>query len=913
MSLSEHNRYPPHMNGPGEIVVDPRALRPPHSSHRPIPVRPSSRTRVGDDSGQEDGPDLIRQGTAGALVDNMAHRRASHCPRILERDEANMRMRDKTANSKRTSALPVQKDCQALFYDKYHEMAKGYDEDFVKKYGGDLDTTLIFAGLFSAVASAFIIDVDSQLQPNTGAETAALLRVLIYKIDNTTFGNDVPAVPQWNGPPRAMVHVQAILFASLSASLLAALLAMLGKQWLNRYDSSDMRRSAVERDQNRQRKLDGITAWYFDYVMESLPVMLQAALLLLGCALSRYLWEVSTIVASVVVGVTSFGVLFYLFIVIAGVASESCPYQTPASLVLRYLKGPFEKSGAMAVINVAKYYRFPPWFGFNILCLLVIFIIVVPLAFAFDVLLFTGAMVRKLGARAHHLAEVRRAYHYLGEAHDTPEQRHDQQTTVSDLRCISWTLQTSLDKDIRLLAVEHLETKTELPHFNPTLVVSSCFDVLTGCLSMSGQEVAFVQGKEQLGIASARCFLRSFHHLLVTNEASSALADLRQRYNRVFSLDPNSMGLLLHHATTKIHALVSQDPNPPKVRWDNYRPPRQEHIAFTRHMVEAAKLGYQQRHRKVPRWILRFALHSLSLDPPDSVVADCLTIAAIDLGCQVSNISAPKESARVEQLSNLITRTLKSMIEAANPDSTFSKRKTISTILFYALSRRGRQQGMFDATLRAVEASPSQRFMWYQAGRYIATMVEEPIPSFWSLDELIRWARAVLVIPYTEEIGRSVVGATLQIASEESLRPYIPIGVWAWLKERPSLPPVCRGRSLGTDPDIIRHVRRLGDLEILKSYFLLVWSEWELPSRDSLDMMKITIREDFSGTRMRRHREDLVQRLDHVLGELRREPGHFNRHIEGRLYLHIEDWIKETRGVYRELRDVLLEVEGKRR
>jgi hypothetical protein len=77
-----------------------------------------------------------------------------------------MRVRDKTANSKRTctslspstrlslitphsqrsAALPVQKDCQALFYDKYHEMAKGYDEDFVKKYGGDLDTTLIFVG-----------------------------------------------------------------------------------------------------------------------------------------------------------------------------------------------------------------------------------------------------------------------------------------------------------------------------------------------------------------------------------------------------------------------------------------------------------------------------------------------------------------------------------------------------------------------------------------------------------------------------------------------------------------------------------------------------------------------------------------------------------------------------------------------
>ena len=86
----------------------------------------------------------------------------------------------------------------------------------------------------SAVTSAFIIEVDPQLQPDPGDETAALLRILIYKIDNTAFGDDVPTLPQWTGPPRAMVRAQAILFASLAASLFSAFLAMLGKQWLNR-------------------------------------------------------------------------------------------------------------------------------------------------------------------------------------------------------------------------------------------------------------------------------------------------------------------------------------------------------------------------------------------------------------------------------------------------------------------------------------------------------------------------------------------------------------------------------------------------------------------------------------------------------------------------------------------------------
>ena len=114
-------------------------------------------------------------------------------------------------------------------------------------------------------------------------------------MDNTTFGGDIPSLPQWTGAPRATIYVQAMLYASLAASLFSAFLAMLGKQWLNRYALTDMRGTAVERSQDRQRKLGGIIAWYFEHVMESLPLMLQFALLLLGCALSRYLWDINEI------------------------------------------------------------------------------------------------------------------------------------------------------------------------------------------------------------------------------------------------------------------------------------------------------------------------------------------------------------------------------------------------------------------------------------------------------------------------------------------------------------------------------------------------------------------------------------------------------------------------------------------
>ena len=164
---------------------------------------------------------------------------------------------------------------------------------------------------------------------------------LLVIIANASLGNAPTAAdaafPQWNGPEPTVVHVQSILYSSLASSLLAAFIAMLGKQWLNRYVRVDMRGSIIDRGRDRQRKIDGMVTWRFDLVMEGLPLMLQAALLLLGYALSEYLYSLGKIVASVVIGFTSFGLLFYLLIISAAVLSYNCPFQTPPSLIIRFL------------------------------------------------------------------------------------------------------------------------------------------------------------------------------------------------------------------------------------------------------------------------------------------------------------------------------------------------------------------------------------------------------------------------------------------------------------------------------------------------------------------------------------------------------------------------------------------------
>ena len=196
------------------------------------------------------------------------------------------------------------------------------------------------------------------------------------------------------------------------------------------------------------------------------------------------------------------------------------------------------------------------------------------------------------------------------------------------------------------------------------------------------------------------------------------------------------------------------------------------------------------------------------------------------------------------------------------------------------------------------------------------------------------WVAAVSATLYTEEVGQSVVDALLQIVSIHSLRPHIPISIWTWLKKQPSLPPECFGQQKGIEGHVVCHVCALGDIEILKSYFLLVWSEWDpiryrprlrhTESHSSLSYiefssnlghtgylnegvleMQISIQEVFVGIGVWRHCKDLINRLDYVLGQL----GLGLEHLQQCKSCFWDNSIQAAKEQYRGLRKLLLEVD----
>ena len=252
----------------------------------------------------------------------------------------------------------------------------------------------------------------------------------------------------------------------------------------------------------------------------------------------------------------------------------------------------------------------------------------------------------------------------------------------------------------------------------------------------------------------------------------------------------------------------------------------------------------------------------------------------------------------MEQVSNTIIQKINLMAGAPSTDPMlWSKFKAISALFPYAARlAQGEQREMFEVILHVSSKLSSRGFMWRRIGTSIISWFHESSPpslnhaitigapcADWTRDlytqvAVARWAAAVSATPYSDAVCQSAVGALLLIAYNNTLRPQIPIEIWALLKRQPLLPAICRGRMWGTTQDVVRHIRGLGDIELLKSYFLLVWSEWNYLFFDGLGEMKEIIREEFCGIAMLRDREDLTERLDHVLRQLNRGVEYLQQH-----------------------------------
>jgi len=362
--------------------------------------------------------------------------------------------------------------------------------------------------------------------------TAAYMQILIHTMNNSLFPDANPGATTWTGPLPEVITAQSLLYASLATSLFAAFIAMLGKQWVNRYLRNDGG-SAADKSRDRQRKLDGFEKWRFRLVIESLPAMLQLALLLLGCALSRYLWATSRTVAGVVIAFTLIGVTSYVVFTLAATLYYNCPYQTPVSTftqpiisaAITYLTHS-DATFARSLRSVIASFPSTKNFGRNL---------------------------KHFRSGVHSALESFRCVPAVAEeAEDIPiavvvapptrifeNILIDWEDTKADACCISWMLDSTTDPDVILSTVRFVADTIWYPEIAGAVSPQVLADLFFDCL-LDGQ---VIPGKEEHAISTGMALASVLSIQLCTEPQSQELKDRCERIrNKSQLVHPQDLG-----------------------------------------------------------------------------------------------------------------------------------------------------------------------------------------------------------------------------------------------------------------------------------------------------------------------------------------------------------------------------------
>ncbi|CCA75277.1 hypothetical protein PIIN_09261 [Serendipita indica DSM 11827] len=222
-------------------------------------------------------------------------------------------------------------------YKVYNAKAIHVDKEFIQRCTESMDSLLVFAGLFSAVTTALIVESYKSLKPEPSDRTEQLLAaLLLWNGNHHAPYEDIPAAPF--SPAKHLVITNAMFFLSLSLSLCAALGALLVKQWTrNAYMGLSVITLPRERARKHYQRMDGIRSSYLVGIMEAIPMMLHISLLLFFVGLSFWLGSLNLTICIVVVVASSCALILYVIAAVRPSFRPQSPYQWPPSIAIASL------------------------------------------------------------------------------------------------------------------------------------------------------------------------------------------------------------------------------------------------------------------------------------------------------------------------------------------------------------------------------------------------------------------------------------------------------------------------------------------------------------------------------------------------------------------------------------------------
>ncbi|KAJ7572349.1 hypothetical protein C8J56DRAFT_842792, partial [Mycena floridula] len=221
----------------------------------------------------------------------------------------------------------------------YVREAKIYDEGMVARWKVLMDGLLLFAALFSAVVTAFIIEGYKTLSPDPSAMTVVLLYQIsqqLSTITNTSTELNI-SLPDLNSPPTLAVITNIFWFLSLALSLTCALTATLIEQWASDYVRTIERREAPAiKARIRAYLFEGVENSNVAAIVEGTPLLLHASLFSFFIGLVFFLHPISNIITFLSAGILAAFSIAYFSATIAPLIDTASPIRTPlTTLVLQ--------------------------------------------------------------------------------------------------------------------------------------------------------------------------------------------------------------------------------------------------------------------------------------------------------------------------------------------------------------------------------------------------------------------------------------------------------------------------------------------------------------------------------------------------------------------------------------------------
>ncbi|KAL1945549.1 hypothetical protein VTO73DRAFT_2400 [Trametes versicolor] len=228
---------------------------------------------------------------------------------------------------------------KAEAWSKAAGMVQTYSDEMIKRWKEEIDTYLVFAGLFSVVLTTFNVQSYLLLQPATPDPSIAVLQQISSQLasfsihppfvnstqpSSTTRANasTAPPVPRW------AVWLNALWFSGLILSLSSASVGIMVKQWLNEY-SSGVSGTSRPVARVRQYRLNNIRTWRVEDIIGAIPILLQLALALFLSGMLILLWTLHDTVAAIASTLVGLLAVFTVVTTLLPLINHECSYLTP--------------------------------------------------------------------------------------------------------------------------------------------------------------------------------------------------------------------------------------------------------------------------------------------------------------------------------------------------------------------------------------------------------------------------------------------------------------------------------------------------------------------------------------------------------------------------------------------------------